>query len=247
MWAGSHKIDVTNNSYYADPWLFNCRNDAEQRAFWKAEQRAIRWAMSQGVVVVAAQGNENIDLSKRNVDTTSPDYPPGSAIEREVTNACAVIPVEIAGVIGVTANGSKLQKAYYSSYGVGVAELTAPGGDNRFQRPSPAISGGVVSTIPYYYCGGPGVGCYGIASGTSMAAPHVAGVAALILSQRGKMSPGAVKAALTGTAVPIECPANPFNPGGSGDYAATCAGGSGYNGFFGHGQVDALNAVTSTH
>jgi subtilisin family serine protease len=35
MWAGSHHLDVTNNSYFADPWLFNCRNDAEQRAIWK--------------------------------------------------------------------------------------------------------------------------------------------------------------------------------------------------------------------
>ena len=29
MWAATHQIDVTNNSYFADPWLFNCRNDAE--------------------------------------------------------------------------------------------------------------------------------------------------------------------------------------------------------------------------
>jgi hypothetical protein len=79
-----------------------------------------------------------------------------------------------------------------------------------------------------------------------MAAPHVAGVAALILSQRGKMPPGAVQAALTGTAVPMDCPPNPFNPGGTGAFAATCVGGSSYNGFFGHGQVDALNAVTNT-
>ena len=54
MWAGSHHLDVTNNSYYADPWLFNCRNDPGQRAIWKAEQRAIRYAMQQGVTVVAA-------------------------------------------------------------------------------------------------------------------------------------------------------------------------------------------------
>jgi lantibiotic leader peptide-processing serine protease len=247
MWAGSHHIPVTNNSYYADPYLFNCHNDPAQRAIWKAEQRAIRWAMSKGVVVVAAQGNENIDLSKKNVDTSSPDYPPGSATEREVTNACVVIPVEIAGVIGVTADGSKMQKAYYSSYGVGVAQVTAPGGDNPFQRPSPAISGSVLSTIPYYYCGGPGTACYGTASGTSMASPHAAGVAALILSQSGSMSPGAVQAALTGTAVPMECPPNPFIPGGNTSLAATCVGGAGYNGFFGHGQVDALNAVTGTH
>src|SRR5512138_2630994 len=69
MWAGSHHIDVTNNSYFADPWLFNCRNDAEQRAIWKAEQRAIRFAMQQGGVVVAAEGNQSDDLSKQNTDT----------------------------------------------------------------------------------------------------------------------------------------------------------------------------------
>ncbi len=246
MWAADHGINVTNNSYFADPWLFNCRNDPEQRALWKAEQRAIRYAMSKGVVVVAAQGNENMDLSKRNVDTISPDYPPGSAIEREVTNACLVIPVEIAGVIGVTADGSKLQKSYYSSYGIGVVQVTAPGGDNPFQRPSPSISGSVLSTIPYYYCGGPGSACYGNASGTSMASPHAAGVAALILSQFGHMPQSAVQAMLTNTADPMDCPPNPFDPGGLGTYSATCVGGSSYNGFFGHGQVNAFSAVTFT-
>jgi lantibiotic leader peptide-processing serine protease len=246
MWAAEKGINITNNSYFVDPWLFNCRNDADQRAIWKAEQRAIRYAMSHGVVVVAAQGNENMDLSKRNTDTISPDYPPGSEQEREVTNACAVIPVEISGVIGVTAVGSKLQKSYYSSYGVGVVQVTAPGGDNLFQRLSPSVSGSVLSTIPYYYCpnANPGTACYGGASGTSMAAPHVAGVAALILSQFGKMPQGAVQAALNNSADPMACPPNPFNPGGSGNYAATCVGGSGYNGFYGHGQVNALSAVS---
>ena len=67
---------MTNNSYFADPWLFNCLNDPEQRAIWKAEQRAIRYAMQKGVTVVAAQGNENFDLSKQNIDEISPDFPP---------------------------------------------------------------------------------------------------------------------------------------------------------------------------
>src|SRR5437763_16953524 len=53
MWAASHHVNVTNNSYFADPWLFNCRNDAEQRAIWNAERRAISYAISKGVVVVA--------------------------------------------------------------------------------------------------------------------------------------------------------------------------------------------------
>jgi subtilisin family serine protease len=234
MWAGDHAIDVTNNSYYADPWLFNCRNDAEQRAIWKAEQRAIRYAMQQGVVVVAAQGNENIDLSKQNVDATSPDN--GTPITREVTNACVVIPVEIPGVVGVTGDGAFLQKTYYSSYGVGVAQVTAPGGDRRFQDPGDGSRGYVLSTYPGNR--------YALAQGTSMASPHAAGVAALILSQFGKMPPGAVQAMLTSTADPMACPPNPFDPGGAGAWLATCVGGDGYNGFYGHGQINAFSAVT---
>ncbi len=241
MWAGSHHIDVTNNSYFADPWLFNCRNDPEQRAIWKAEQRAIRYAMNQGVVVVAAQGNENIDLSKQNVDTTSPDNVP-NPLTREVTNACVVIPVEISGVIGVTGDGAKLQKTYYSSYGVGVAQVTAPGGDRRFQDPGDGSRGYVLSTYPVAYCGG--AACYALAQGTSMASPHAAGVAALIRSQHPNMPAGAVQAALNNTADPMACPPNPFDPGGTGAWLATCVGGEGYNGFYGHGQVNALSAVT---
>jgi len=237
MWAGSHDIDVTNNSYFADPWLFNCRNDAEQHAIWKAEQRAIRYAMQQGVVVVAAQGNENIDLSKKNIDTISPDYPPGSEMEREVTNACVVIPVEIPGVIGVTADGANLQKSYYSTYGVGVAQVTAPGGDRRFQVPPDIGNGRVLSTVP---------GGYAWLQGTSMASPHVAGVAALVMSEFGNLPPGAVQAMITSTADPQPCPPNPFNPGPPFIFQATCTGGPSYNSFYGHGQVNALSAVTHT-
>ena len=234
MWAAYQHIDVTNNSYFADPWLFNCRNDPGQRAIWKAEQRAIRYAMSQGVVVVAAQGNENIDLSKQNVDTISPDD--STPLTREVTNSCVVIPVEISGVIGVTANGNLMQKSYYSSYGVSVAQVVAPGGDSRFQRTTAAPRGTVLSTFPGNR--------YAYAQGTSMASPHAAGVAALILSKYGKIPAGAVQAKLINTADPVPCPTNPFNPGPPFNYSAICVGGTGYNGFYGHGQVNALKAVT---
>lgn len=57
------------------------------------------------------------------------------------------------------------------------------------------------------------------------------------------MSPGAVQALINRTADPMACPTNPFNPGGTGAWLATCVGGSGYNGFYGHGQVNALSAV----
>ncbi len=237
MWAGTHHIDVTNNSYYVDPWLFNCRNDPVQRAIWKALQRAIRFAQNQGVVVVAATTNFNMDLSKQNVDTSSPDDSP-TPLTRDVTNACVVIPAEIPGVVGVSADGAFLQKAYYSSYGVGVVQVTAPGGDARFQRTDDDAIGAVLSTFPGNR--------YALFQGTSMASPHVAGVAALILSQFGRMPQGFVQAMLTQTADPMACPPNPFDPGGTGSYLATCVGGTGYNGFYGNGQVNAYSAVTHT-
>jgi subtilisin family serine protease len=233
-WAATHNIDVTNNSYYADPWLFNCRNDAEQRAIWKAEQRAINYAMQKGVTVVAAAGNENIDLSKRNIDSSSPDD--GTPVTREVTNACVVIPVEIPGVIGVSADGNLMEKSYYSTYGVSAVQVVAPGGDSRYQRTAAAPRGTVYSTYPNNR--------YAYAQGTSMASPHAAGVAALIVSQFGKMMPGRVQAMLNQTADPMACPENPFRAGTN--YEATCTGGEGYNSFYGHGQINAFNAVTHT-
>src|SRR5439155_2002025 len=95
VWAGSHHVDVTNNSYFADPWYFNCKNDPEQRAIWKAEARAIRFAQQQGVTVVAALGNFEDDLAHPTQDIISPDTGPG--VVRTVHNDCVVIPVEIPG------------------------------------------------------------------------------------------------------------------------------------------------------
>ena len=35
MWAATHGIQITNNSYFIDPWEFNCRNDVRQRPIWR--------------------------------------------------------------------------------------------------------------------------------------------------------------------------------------------------------------------
>lgn len=129
-----------------------------------------------------------------------------------------------------------MQKSYYSSYGVGAVQVVAPGGDSRYQRTTAAPRGTVLSTYPGNR--------YAYAQGTSMASPHVAGVAALIISQYGKMPPGRVQAMINQTADSVPCPSNPFDPSGTGSYLATCQGGSGYNGFYGHGQVNAFSAVT---
>ena len=255
MWAGSHHLQVTNNSYFADPWLFNCRNDAEQRAIWTAERRAINYAMQQGVVVVAAEGNEADDLAHPTQDATSPDDT--NPVLRDISNACAVVPTEVPGVIGVTANGNLGLKSFYSSYGVGSADVVAPGGDSILQRTAAAPNGRVLSTWPASLLT---VTClparrlvdasgatYCYQQGTSMASPHVAGVAALVMSQ-GVSSRGAVTAALQNTADKIACPDDvsiyAFFPAVDNGAPQVCQGDLWYNSFNGHGQVNALTAVS---
>jgi len=275
MWAGDRKLDVTNNSYFADPYEYNCRNDPTQRAIWKAEQRAIDYAQSQGVTVVSSAGNDSDDVSHPTTDVTSPDDPPGTAVEREIHNDCVVVPLEVSGVVGVSATGSTFQdtsegeyrdnlKSFYSSFGVSAVDVTAPGGDSVYFTPE-SFNGRVLSTYPASRpCTRsrtePGDATYPTATycylqGTSMAAPHVAGVAALIVSRYGKadgtgarMSAGAVAARLGNTADPQACPGTlPPNyltfTGVNSGAVQQCQGGSGSNSWYGNGQVDALNAI----
>ena len=252
MWAGTHHIQVTNNSYFADPWLFNCRNDAAQRAIWKAERRAISYAISKGVVVVAAAGNQADDLADPTMDATSPDDT--NPVLRQIHNDCAVVPVEVAGVIGVAGDGNLLLKSFYSSYGVGSVQVTAPGGDSILQRTTAAPNGRVLSTFPASLFAScvrkvvdPSGATYCYLQGTSMASPHVAGVAALVVS-RGITSPGAVTAKINNTADPMACPPDlsiyAFFPAVDNGAPQVCQGGRGYNSFNGHGQVNALSAVS---
>jgi subtilisin family serine protease len=254
MWAAQHHVQVTNNSYFADPWLFNCRNDAEQRAIWDAERRAVKFAQQSGTVVVAAEGNQADDLAHPTQDVTSPDDT--TPVTRDITNACSVMPTEVPGVIGVTANGNLGFKSFYSSYGLGSADVVAPGGDSILQITAAAPNGRVLSTWPASLLT---VTClparrlvdasgatYCYQQGTSMASPHAAGVVALIMST-GVTSPGAVTARLQNTADAIACPPDTsiydFFPAVDNGAPQVCQGGVGYNSFNGHGQVNALTAL----
>jgi subtilisin family serine protease len=249
VWAGRQHFDVANNSYAVDPSRYYCHNNPAQRIVIKAVQRAVQFARREGVTVVASAGNENFDLA----------HPP-------LGNDCPRVPTELPGVITVSADGSLRQKAFYSNYGVGEIDLTAPGGDPA--QPTPTPFGTILSTYPnparlpvsqrtrVIASGG---AFYRFDFGTSFAAPHVTGVAALIISrygdlsnpENGKMRPGQVEALLQQTADPIPCPPDPFAPvigppvlPTPTAFPAECQGGEGYNAFFGHGQVNALRAIT---
>jgi lantibiotic leader peptide-processing serine protease len=258
MWAGTHHVDVTNNSYFADPWLFNCKNDPTQRAIWTAERRAIQFAEGQGVTVVSADGNQFEDIAHPTQDLTSPDNT--TPQQRTVHNDCAIVPVDVPGVIGVSADGNASQdpsgflKSFYSSFGVGVTNVVAPGGDSIFGRTAAAVNGRVLSTWPASLpclrkVIDPSGAVYCYLQGTSMAAPHVTGVAALIVSEYGRMAPSRVTAILDSTADSQPCPSS--LPTGYDAFLGVddlkvqvCEGTPDANSWYGHGQVNALRAVT---
>ena len=244
VWAAEHGMQITNNSYYIDPWEFNCRNDARQRPVWQAVQRAIRYSASMGVLNVASAGNSNVDLQHKFVDSSSPNDGSYPVEDRTITGACLDLPAEAPGVVTVSATGPTQQKSFYSSYGQGVVDVAAPGGDSRVRTDGAAstISDAVLSSTSVN-----GVDGWGYMQGTSMAGPHAAGVAALALSAHPGLKPSALASLLQRTAVPLSCPDGVYNPtplwpNRQTSFEATCTGGA-RNGFYGAGEVSAYNAV----
>jgi serine protease len=131
-------------------------------------------------------------------------------------NASNANPANCAGVITVAAVGRSGGKASYSNYGANV-DVAAPGGD----------SGGAILSTWNAGTTTPAGDNYGYMMGTSMATPHVAGVAALMLAKNPNLTPDEVEAKLKATARA---------------FPAACSG-------CGVGIVDAaaaVNAVTST-
>lgn len=111
-------------------------------------------------------------------------------------------PASCAGVVTVAATGKTGGKASYSNFG-SVVSLAAPGGDG---------SNGVIST---WNTGTnvPGSDGYAAYLGTSMATPHVSGVAALMLSRNASLSPDQVASILTSTARPFPATCSPCGAG----------------------------------
>lgn len=235
VFAADHGVEITNNSYYVDPWLYNCLDDPDQRAIVDAVDRAQRYAQHKGTLNVAAAGNSNDNLDADALsDASSPDD--STPVPRTVDpHKCFDVPTQLPGVVTVSSTGVTGAKSYFSSYGKGVVDVAAPGGD-RFQIPdTPSKDGRILSTLPNNQ--------YGWLQGTSMATPHVAGVAALLKSKYPWAGPATLQRLLKAEADNPGCPTAPYDGNGDGVVDATCVGNKHLNGFYGAGIVNALRAV----
>ncbi|MEV5127280.1 S8 family serine peptidase [Streptomyces decoyicus] len=225
VFAADHGVEVTNNSYYVDPWMFNCKDDADQAAIIDAVGRAASYAQRKGAINIAAAGNSNLDLAAPQLpDASSPND--STPVERTINpKTCWDVPTQLPGTVTVAATGVNKLRSYYSNYGLGQIDVAAPGGDSRQVPELPAKNGNILSTMPG--------GDWAYLAGTSMATPHVAGVAALLKSAHPKSSPQELQWLLKEQADNPGCP--------TGD--ATCTGTKHVNGHYGYGIVDALDAV----
>ncbi len=207
--AAATGADISNNSYYVDPWMFWCGDDADQGAVLTAVQRAVQYSEREGVLNVAAAGNSAMDLANKTTDDSSPNDT--TPVERPIDAGCLDIPTEIDGVVMVSSTQADGAKSGFSNYGLGVIDVAAPGS-------------AILSTIDG--------GGYGTSSGTSMASPHAAGVAALLASTHPWAGPRELARLLERQAVDVPCPAD-----------GVCTGGPRDNAYFGEGLVSAAKAV----
>lgn len=176
-----------------------------------AMARAVNFAASRGVLVVSAAGNLGLDLGQLQ-DLTFVPAESGSGLAVSATG-----PVDVA-------NGGTNYRRFssYSNYGEGTIYVAAPGGDFTLAPNGAWFLDMVISTCrgtstppAYSFC---------FSAGTSMAAPMVSGVAALIKSVNPGISLGALKAKVAQT--------------------ADDEGPTGHDEFYGHGFVNAYRACT---
>ncbi|MBW5486799.1 S8 family peptidase [Streptomyces bambusae] len=152
-------------------------------------QNAINAAVGRGTTVVVAAGNSNSD-------------------------AAGFSPASCNNVINVAASSREGNRSYYSNYGT-IIDIAAPGGETRRATDTPGTvttpENGILSTLNAG-TSTPGAETYKPYQGTSMAAPHVAGLAALLKSANSSLTPAQIESAIKTNARPL---------------AGTCTGGCG--------------------
>lgn len=181
LWAADHGADVANMSIAG--WLPKQGDGREIGSI----QQAMNYAHRKGTLIVAAAGNEAADLDHNTGYYTLFCESPN------VVCVSATGPTS-GGINGPWANVDR--PAYYTNYGRSAISVAAPGGSR-----AGYIWGACSKTaLAFTWCHGPGNDFLLLSTGTSMAAPHVSGLAALIVEDVGHGKPSQVRARLLQTA-----------------------------------------------
>lgn len=202
------------------------RNEGGPAGLIAAMNKAINYANRKGALVISAAGNDTIDFGQAKNLMQSPGTS-GSGIAISATGP--------EGFAVNYPNGATnfRDPASYSNYGEGFVSLAAPGGDFRLPGNDVCVIPRVPSGSVVQYCwvfdmvfslSRSSNSTYTWMAGTSMAAPAVSAVAALIKQRYPGMTAGDVKSLLLAT--------------------ADDEGKPGTDQFYGHGFVNARRACT---
>ena len=253
---------------------------ATQRAVNFAYQRGVTLIAASGNESTDL-GRPGTDNSSPDYPQATDNFDP--AHPRTLDNAtCLSMPSEAQHVLNVNSVGPSTRLSFFSNYGTEQTTVAAPGGDSRdtatgLKNPAnrilaayprgPLEAEGIVKadgtidpTSPFASqvvrdCSTGTCAYWRYLQGTSMAAPHAVGVAALIISEYGvkdghdrgglTLQPARTERILTSSATEHACPEpRTVTYVLSEDGTATCEGSPEFNGFYGHGIVDALAAVS---
>jgi subtilisin family serine protease len=211
-------------------------SDVRVAALIAALNQATTYAHAQGALLIAAAGNG--DNQGHGINLDNGNYITVPAQSDHVLGVSALTPVGYA--LGST-NFDLL--ASYSNFGLSIVDFSGPGGDTQLQspngndanctlaiNPAPPLSPTNSTTQPCYVfdmvvssCRGTTTRNVCFASGTSMSAPAVSGVAALIVGKFGSMSPDQLTTRLASSADDL--------------------GQTGVDAIYGKGRVNAFRAV----
>lgn len=225
VYAADHGAGVINMSLGVHGGLpVNGKGANDTSELINATKRAVAYARAHNALTIVSAGNDAMDL----------DHSSGVKV-CDNDGTCFVanfkaFPAELPNVLSISATApvgwAKAPTttfldnlASYSNYGSSAIAFGAPGGDSVYPGAENCTVGGITRPCwvfdlvfapgGYAVVGGQVFASYSWAAGTSMAAPHVSGVAALIIGKHGgTMAPSEVERILRASADDLGKPGN---------------------------------------